>query len=100
MLNGAKVGVGHSDVLGTGDGGYDDSGTVVENYVWRSSVPWVMKAADGTTVEVREGDWLVGLILSPRSWALYKSGQLGGVSPQGTASRRPAQPEALAQLRS
>lgn len=90
-LKGAKLGMWHED-------GHGDAGVVVENYVWRGD-PWVIKAADGTEHTITKGDWLVGIICSEETWALYKAGRIGGVSPQGGARRRPADPQTLERIR-
>jgi hypothetical protein len=79
LRNGPRVGLFHVD--GT-DG--DATATVVESYIYRNEEPWVI--ADDLVV--RKGDWLVGAILSPRAWELYKQGRISGFSPQGTATRR------------
>lgn len=92
MLKGAKLGMWHED-------GHDDCAEVVESYIWRAD-PWVVKAEDGSTQTIMPGDWLVGSILSEESWAMYKSGTIGGVSPQGRAQRKIPSADSLAQLRS
>lgn len=71
-----QVGIGHID-------GTTGAATVVESYVWRGP-DWDF----GDGIVVKKGDWLVGMILEPRSWELAKAGKLAGVSPQGTARRR------------
>ena len=38
-------------------------------------------------VIVKSGDWLVGAILDPAAWELYKVGVIDGWSVQGTARR-------------
>jgi hypothetical protein len=81
LRNGPRVGLFHAD--GT-DG--EATATVVESYIYRNDEPWVV--ADDLVV--RKGDWVVGAILSPKAWALYKSGRISGWSPQGTAKRRHA----------
>lgn len=79
LRNGPRVGLFHLD--GT-DG--DATATVVESYIYRNDEPWVVS----DDLVVRKGDWVVGAILSPRAWELYKSGKIGGWSPQGVARRR------------
>jgi len=79
LRNGPRVGLFHVD--GT-DG--EATATVVESYIYRNDEPWVV-AED---LVVRKGDWVVGAILSPKAWQLYKSGRISGWSPQGTAKRR------------
>lgn len=79
LPSGAQVGLFH---------GPDDTvghATVVESYVYRGP-DWDL----GTGDVVRKGDWLIGAILDDIAWGLYKSGQVTGWSPQGTAMRRPA----------
>jgi hypothetical protein len=78
-INGPRVGLFHLD--GT-DG--DATATVVESYIYRNEVPWDL----GDGLEVRKGDWVVGVILSPRAWDLYEAGRISGFSPQGVARRR------------
>lgn len=79
MKNGPRVGLFHLD--GT-DG--DATATVVESYIYRNDEPWDL----GGGLVVRKGDWLVGAILSPEAWQLYKAGKITGWSPQGVARRR------------
>ena len=71
-----QVGIGHMD-------GTTGAATVVESYIHRGP-DWDL----GDGIVVRKGDWLVGMILEPKSWELAKAGKLAGVSPQGTARRR------------
>ena len=94
MDNGARVGLYHEP-------GHDGAARVVENYVYRNEVPWVMKAPDGSTQTVMYGDWVVGVICSKDTWNnYYKAGMIGGASPQGRAGRRLASEETLARMRS
>lgn len=79
LRNGPRVGLFHVD--GT-DG--EATATVVESYIYRNNDPWVV--ADDLVV--RKGDWVVGAVLSPKAWDLYKGGRISGLSPQGTATRR------------
>jgi len=92
MRKGCRVGMWHQD-------GNPDAAEVVETYIYRAD-PWVIKAADGTDQIVMPGDWLVGAILSPYTWSLYKSGRIGGVSPQGGAHRQAPSAETLERVRS
>lgn len=92
LRKGAKVGLFHK-------AGHEDAAEVVESYIWRAD-PWLIKAANGTEQTIMEGDWLVGLVLSEDTWALYKSGDIGGVSPQGRAKRKVPDAATLAKLRS
>lgn len=59
----------------------------------------MIKAADGSTQTVCDGDWLIGIVWTPETWQLIKSGQVRGVSMQGSAVRRRPSPETLAALR-
>jgi hypothetical protein len=61
---------------------------VVESYIYRNDQPWDL----GDGLVVRKGDWVVGAILSPEAWSLYKSGRISGWSPQGSARRHRARP--------
>ncbi len=93
MDNGAQAGMWHKP-------GHENAARVVENYVYRNDVPWVIKCPDGTEQVVQKGDWIVGLILSPKSWKMFKAGLIGGGSLQGGAKRGIASEETLAYLRS
>ena len=88
MLKGAKLGMWHQD-------GQDHCATVVESYIYRGP-DWMQD--DGQVV--CKGDWLLGTILQPETWSLYKAGLIGGMSPQGAASRGEPSAETLARLRS
>jgi Putative phage serine protease XkdF len=93
MDNGAQVGLWHQE-------GHEKAARIVENYIYRNPVPWVLEAPNGTHQVIKEGDWVTGLILSKKTWKLYKAGLIGGASPQGGAARRYASPETLARVRS
>lgn len=93
MAKGAKIGLYHQP-------GTEGAATCVESYVWPSDTDWVTKAADGTMRTVSKGDWLIGVICPEDVWQVYKSGLLGGASPQGGGRRRVPTAESLAQLRS
>jgi hypothetical protein len=67
--------------------GTEGSAVVVESYIYRGP-DWDL----GDGVIVKAGDWLIGNILSQESWDLYESGDITGVSPQGTAKRRKPTP--------
>lgn len=71
---------------------------LVESYIYRGP-DWAIKAADGSEVLVKAGDWLAGFIWSPEDWQLVLDGKIGGVSVEGGARRRVPSPEALANLR-
>lgn len=92
MDNGHQAGLWH-------EAGHKHSARVVENYVYRGP-DWVLKSPAGTEEVIKAGDWLVGFILDPPTWGMYKSGLIAGASPQGDCHRIPARPETLAQLRS
>ena len=77
LRKGGGIGLWHQD-------GTDNAGTCVESYIWRGD-DWVIKAADGSSQTVRNGDWLVGIVWTPETWNLIKSGRINGVSMQGTA---------------
>lgn len=80
-VNGREVGLYHVD--GTTGG----SGVPVESYIYQGP-DWVIKAVDGSTVTITEGDWLMGVVWSPGAWQLIKSGRVNGLSMQGVAYRR------------
>lgn len=89
--NGLKVGMWHKP-------GGEHAARVVENYIYRNPVPWTTTDVDGNETVVKEGDWVVGLVLEPETWDLYKAGKIGGVSMQGDARRRRARAETLARI--
>lgn len=91
MKAGAKIGLWHEQ-------GTTGSGTCVESWVHRAD-PWIIKAVDGSTQTIMPGDWLIAVQWPEDVWALVKSGQINGVSMQGSASRRKPSAEALAGLR-
>ena len=68
------VGLGHLN-------GTEGSAEVVESYIYRGP-DWPMD-----DVIVKSGDWLVGAILDPVAWELFKAGVIDGWSVQGTARR-------------
>ena len=83
----------------TGEGIPQGAAEVVESYIYRGP-DWTIKAADGSEVVIKAGDWLGGFIWTPDAWADIKSGDLAGVSVEGSAKRRRPSPEAVAALRS
>lgn len=89
--HGMVTGLNHED-------GHSDIARVVENYIYRNPEPWVLKGRNGDQT-IREGDWVVGMILSKRGWKLYKAGLIGGASPQGGAARTAVTPETLERVR-
>jgi hypothetical protein len=76
MKSQRTVGINHED-------GTEGAAEVTESYIWRGP-DWDL----GDGVVVKSGDWLIGCILDEPSWELYKSGQITGFSPQGSAIRR------------
>lgn len=80
LTNGPRVGLFHLD--GTDENG--GAAQVVESYIYRNEEPWDL----GDGLVVRKGDWVVGAILSPKAWSLYKAGRITGWSMQGVAKRR------------
>jgi hypothetical protein len=91
MRNGGKIGAFHMD-------GTEGFGDLVESYVYRGP-DWPVAAADGSTQVVKAGDWLIGTIWTPDAWNLFKSGEAGGVSMQGAATRRTPSPADVARVR-
>jgi len=77
---GAEVGMFHLD----GTVGHVQ---VVESYIYRGP-PWTLTAVDGSEQVIKAGTWLVGLICDEVAWHAYKDGLVGGLSPQGKATRR------------
>jgi hypothetical protein len=68
--------------------GTEDCAEPVESFIWRWP-DWDV----GDGVVVKDGDWCLGAILSPRMWGLHKDGKVNGLSPEGTARRRRVQKE-------
>lgn len=89
--NGFKGGTGHKP-------GGEDAFKVVENYVYRNSVPWVMKAIDGSEQKIEEGDWLIGVICTQKTWEEVEVGVWGSGSIQGACLVDEASPESLARV--
>ena len=79
MVKSRTVGLYHQD-------GTEGHGTVVESYIYRGP-DWQV----GDTL-IKAGDWLIGTIWDDSAWALVKAGLINGMSPQGRAKRRPADP--------
>jgi hypothetical protein len=75
LRSGPQVGLFHAD-------GTEGAAEIVESYIWRGD-DWDL----GGGVVVKSGDWLIGAILDPVAWDLYKSGRITGWSPQGSARR-------------
>lgn len=63
--------------------GTEDCAEPVESFIWRWD-DWDV----GDGIVVKDGDWCLGAILSPRTWDLHKAGKINGLSPEGTATRR------------
>jgi hypothetical protein len=76
----------------------DGAASVVESYIYRGP-DWTIKAADGSEVVIKAGDWLGGFIWSEEDWKLIQDGKIGGVSVEGGAKRRKPSPDAAANLR-
>lgn len=73
--------------------GTEDCAEPVESFIWRWD-DWDV----GDGIVVKDGDWLLGAILSPRMWDLHKAGKINGLSPQGTARRLQVQKEGAVDL--
>jgi hypothetical protein len=78
LQQGATVGLFHSD-----NPAAVGRATVVESYIYRNPAPWAVS----DDLVVKEGDWVLGAILDPDAWELYKQGRITGWSPQGYARR-------------
>jgi Putative phage serine protease XkdF len=101
MRNHRSVGSYHSPEHAAASGEtYKAAGSaeVVESYIYRGP-DWPIKAADGSEVVIKAGDWLGGFVWTPEAWDLIKAGKIGGVSVDGAAKRRKPTAEALAELR-
>lgn len=72
-----EIGVQHVD-------GTTGVATVVESFIWRGD-PWTVIDTAGRRQTVNPGDWLVGAVLEPAAWELYKAGRVEGWSIQGKA---------------
>lgn len=73
--------------------GTEDCAEPVESFIWRWD-DWDV----GDGIVVKDGDWCLGAILSPRMWELHKAGQVNAFSPEGTAIRRRVQKEGAVAL--
>jgi hypothetical protein len=80
MAKSRSVGLYHRD-------GTEGHGTVVESYIYRGP-DW--QATPDTLIKA--GDWIIGTIWDDVGWALWKTNLVNGMSPLGTAQRRPADP--------
>ena len=102
MRNHREVGTFHSpEAAALAGSEFVTSGAaeVVESYIYRGP-DWAIKAADGSEVVIKEGDWLGGFVWTPEAWADIKEGRIGGVSVEGRARRRQPSQEAIEGLRS
>jgi hypothetical protein len=91
MQNGAKTIMGHgSDEL---------AAECVENGIYRNPIPWEIDLGNGQKEIIRQGDWIAGFLLTPPTWAAYKSGQIGAASFEAKTRRIPATEESLARVR-
>ena len=86
MRNGPRMNAFHVE-------GTEDCAQPVESFIWRWE-DW--DAGDG--IVVKDGDWLLGSILSPRMWNAHKAGKVSGYSPEGTARRRRVAKEGVVQI--
>lgn len=75
LRSGPTVGLGHLD-------GTEGTAQVVESYIYRGP-DWQV----APEVVVKAGDWLVGAILDPFAWQLFKAGRIDSWSVQGSARR-------------
>jgi hypothetical protein len=101
MRNHRQVGVAHSPEHAASLGvtfKADGAADLVESYIYRGP-DWAIKAADGSEVVIKAGDWLGGFIWPPDEWADIKAGKLGQVSVEGGVTRRQPSPDAVANLR-
>jgi putative serine protease XkdF len=96
MRNYREVGTFHPEFTGKGVG--EGAAEVVESYIYRGP-DWAIKAADGSEVVIKAGDWLAGFVWEPQPWADIQNGNIGGVSVFGGAKRRKPDPAAVANLR-
>jgi len=74
LRKGPAVGLSHVD-------GTEGAAEVVESYIYRGP-DWPIG-----DVVVKSGDWLLGAVLDPVAWDLFKAGHIDGWSIQGTARR-------------
>jgi Putative phage serine protease XkdF len=91
LIKSPKIGLGHRAHT-------EGSGTVCESYLYRGP-DWTLQAANGEECTIKAGDWMVGIIWNPDVWPKILKGEIGGVSMQGSASRRKPSRESLARLR-
>lgn len=88
-----EVGARHED-------GTEGAGTIVESYLWPDGAPdWHIAAPDGSEVVIKSGDWLIGTVWKEAAWQGFKTGEYGGTSMQGTASRRKPTPADVARVK-
>jgi putative serine protease XkdF len=85
MAKSRRVGLVHRE-------GTEGHGTVVESYIYRGP-DWSITAVDGSDQLIKAGDWLVGTIWDQLAWDLVLKGLINGMSPQGRATRVPADPD-------
>lgn len=82
----------------TGEGESDGAAQVVESYIYRGP-DWAVKAADGSEVMIKSGDWLMGFVWSDNAWSDVLAGKINGVSVEGTVKRRTPSKTAVEGLR-
>jgi hypothetical protein len=75
--------------------GTEGHGTVVESYIYRGP-DWTLTGADGSSVVVKAGDWMLGVQWDVPAWAEIKKGRIDGMSMQGRAIRVPTPDAAVA----
>lgn len=83
MAKSRAVGLYHKD-------GTEGHGTVVESYIYRGP-DWQVTP----DTLIKAGDWIIGTIWDEVAWSLVLSGHINGMSPQGSAERRPADPSVV-----
>lgn len=91
LIKSPRIGLGHRP-------GTAGAGACAESYIYRGP-DWEIVAKDGSTQIIKAGDWLIGVIWDKEVWPKVLSGEINGVSMQGSATRRKPTPEALAGLR-
>jgi hypothetical protein len=84
LANHRQIGFHHAD-------GTVTHGTVVESFLHKGD-PWVVKAIDGVTYTVREGDWMVGALFDEIGFEHIVRESADGWSVQGALPRRLSPP--------
>jgi Putative phage serine protease XkdF len=91
MQKSRRVGLWHAD-------GTEGHGEVVESYIYRGP-DWAIATPAGSEQVIKAGDWLMGVVWDEPAWAAIRKGLIDGLSPQGTARRRPAPADLAASSR-